>query len=185
MAGVILPTVRALDQGPATVVKLPHACVLPKVPIKLVKQLRPVNAIGKALAIDQFIVFLSIKRGIEKVKASVSTHHFFGDGQVLALLQIHVIQLRHVTPIVCGGVSHEELIEGTEATGYTSRQANAKNQQLLILSKLSNNWQQVIQVERLLRTQLLRDSFTIGGTAIVTHIDRWLRLEISAISQLG
>lgn len=59
MAGVILPTVRALDQGPATVVKLPHACVLPKVPIKLVKQLRPVNAIGKALAIDQFIIFLS------------------------------------------------------------------------------------------------------------------------------
>lgn len=70
MAGVILPTVWALNQGPAAVVELPHACVLPKVPIKSVKHLRPVNAISKALAIDQFIVFLSRNKKILSYRRS-------------------------------------------------------------------------------------------------------------------
>lgn len=132
MACVILPALGAFNQRPAAIGRPQHCGILPNVlPIKFVQHLCPIDAIGIALAIDQFIIILS--KGIRKYVYMLSnqivlTHHFSGYGQIFALLEIHVLQFRHATPIVVRRVGHKKLIEGTEATRYASRQTNTKYQ---------------------------------------------------------
>jgi hypothetical protein len=49
--------------------------------------------------------------------------------------------------------SHKNLIEGTESTGYTGREANEPQQKLLVLSELPDRWQQLIEIKWLLKQE--------------------------------
>jgi hypothetical protein len=64
--------------------------------------------------------------------------------------QVH--ELRYIAPMI-GDISHEQLVERTEATRYASRKAHKPYQQLLVATELSHMWQKVVQVHTILRPE--------------------------------
>lgn len=69
-----------------------------------------------------------------------------------SLDQIEFFKSRHFAP-VGRHVSHKQLIESTKSTGQTSRQTDEPQKFLLVSAKLANNWQKIVQVERVLKSK--------------------------------